>query len=255
MSDADIRYSEIPGYTSRSVNPTKLAYRGVLIERPCVNCDTVDVHFDGECNSGPCADCGKDRYVSTMRFGYIESHGYGDDHKWTPNTYYPDDIEEPECNCTGHWSHIPGNPTCPRTSWRGFDRIVDKARELGLPELYTSDLFRDYQHITGRGQTWQGQPPVLRFVWALRRNGCGTDLFTPEVGISSYHDDSPHMAYFLYDGITHGPLGDFVECNLDTARTVLSAWRGYDLKPVQSIDDMQGERDAALLGMNIPEPS
>lgn len=34
----------------------KLAYRGVLIERPCVNCDTVDIHFEGRCNSGPCQD-------------------------------------------------------------------------------------------------------------------------------------------------------------------------------------------------------
>lgn len=51
---------------SRSVLPLKLAYRGVLIERPCANCDTVNVHFEGMCDA----------------------------FRGDTNTYYPNDFEQ-----------------------------------------------------------------------------------------------------------------------------------------------------------------
>lgn len=219
---------------NKSVHPVKLAYRGVLIERPCDWCDTVDIHFEDRCNSGPCAAitgfdidhdvvCGLSRYFPNRGndFGHgVREHDQAVDHKWVAHTYYPADIE----------FAIPKGPglviSDAAIAQLAFHKILDRAREDGQPEHYTSDLFRDYQRLSGHGafgQKWQ-RPEWHQFVWKLRAHGHGTDLYFP--GEMIYTSDTRGDRYFLYDGRTHGPLGDFPECNLDTARTVLTTWYG-----------------------------
>lgn len=211
-----------------NVNPIKLAYRGVLIERPCVGCDTVDIHFEGKCNSGPCQHvddgikCRAERFTTNRNGTWGHDYMYG--HEWVAPTYYPADFE---------WANNESSTLQSDLAQEAFIRILDKVKQIGQPEYYTCDLFRDFQRLTGQNK--QFPTPAHRFVWAVRQGGCGTDLFTPEMGINRYYDTNPHQAYFAYDGRTHGPLGDFVEVNLDTARTLLSIWRADDLHPVQRI--------------------
>jgi hypothetical protein len=70
-----------------TTSPAKLTYGSVLIERPCINCDTVDVHFQGKCNSGRCMhpDC----LAKGMRYTSQYNHYLftPTDHAWIPGTY------------------------------------------------------------------------------------------------------------------------------------------------------------------------
>jgi hypothetical protein len=207
------------GTYSETINPAKLAYRGVLIERPCANCDTVDVHFQGKCNSGPCQVCGEtERERGTW-------HAYVHNHEFVHGTYYPADIEFPcTCDAAIKWHHI-HKPGCGSIE-RAFHTILAKVLEIGMPEHYSSDLFRDYQYISGLGVR-RGQPVIKRFIWAVRVTG--SDLYLPEVGLNTVWGERENERYFAYDGVTHGPLGDFPEVNLATARTLLSVWRIGDV--------------------------
>lgn len=185
-----------------SVHPVKLAYRGVIIERPCVHCDTVNIHFEGLCQSGPCARCGRQRFDSKGRGGGIEC-GY-DLHQWQGQAYHPADIEWPaesKCARCGIERAEHCNEQCDLPCWSGacehhlfvehaaraaFDAIVDRAREIGLPERYTSDLFRDYQRIV--------RDNVTTFVWAVRNHGNGTDIYAPGDRVHAGY----HSAYYTY---------------------------------------------------------
>lgn len=209
-----------------NVSPVKLPYRGVLIERPCIHCNTVDIHFEGNCNSGPCVQCGDPRYVSTRNSG-TWGHDYSHDHKWLAHEYFPADIvwpDEPTFAEIGY----PADNQPGRMARRAFHVILDKVKEIGWPEMYTCDLFWDQRRLAGQSPDYP--VPLPRFVWAVRSTG--TDLFSPEQGIFQGYE-AKDRRFFAYDGRTHGPLGNFVEMNIDTARAVLSVWRAEELAPVQ----------------------
>jgi hypothetical protein len=221
------RYAD--GTFSRAISPAKLAYRGVLIERPCVNCDTVDIHFDGRCNSGPCQALFEDGVCGVHRFGSRSelNHDRQYMHDWKAPTYYPADIEWPGLPSLD----IDGYPVFDNPTYQArqaFHALLDCVRQIGWPEYFTIDLFRDYQKIASKGR-YEGEPPPRRFAWAVR--SAGTDLFTPEYGIRQRV--SSEERFFLYDGQPHGPLGRFVECGEADARAMLAMWRRQDLAPIQ----------------------
>lgn len=130
------------------VDPIHLPYHGVLIERPCTHCDTVDMHYEGECSQGPCQKCGRKR---GEHYWLTE-----DEHDWQPARYDPALI-----------ANAPGS----------FDAIIDEAGALGWPAHFSSDLYRDYQALRGLG-LWKNRAVPERFVWVVRDTG--TDLITVE---------------------------------------------------------------------------
>lgn len=89
-----------------------------------------------------------------------------------------DGIERPCDNCDTtnyHWSeptggdcreYIPRQITMSNPAW---DAMLTKARELGLPHRYTSDLFRDWEIVTGN--TRRPKLPPYEFVWAIYESG------------------------------------------------------------------------------------
>lgn len=125
----------------------KLPYRGVVIDRPCANCDTCDVHFQDECAMGPCTVCGEKRGT---HYAWPE----GPQHEWTPNHYQPALIAEAPV---------------------AFNAMITMVRHTGMPAHFMSDLYRDYQLLKGEGMYRHDAPPD-RFVWGVRSTG--TDLIT-----------------------------------------------------------------------------
>lgn len=174
------------------VEPALLAYRGVLIERPCAWCDATSIHFDGLCQDGPCSVCGVPRreggWASHPRNADGTWHVFPDSeqHDWTPHSYLPADID---------------------LDSPAFEAIVDVARTLGMPERYTSDLFRDYQSIVAN--------PGARFVWIVRQ--WGTHYITPVISgaVTYLRDNEPTAQVFWWNGFTLEPI------NWDTAAVLL----------------------------------
>lgn len=93
-----------------------------------------------------------------------------------------DGIERPCANCdttNTHWFEpSPGDcqsyePALIASTTPAFDAILAQARAVGLPRLYTSDLFRDYQILTGR--TGRGEATIpYTFLWTVY--DCGTHM-------------------------------------------------------------------------------
>lgn len=176
-----------------SVRPFSFPYEGVLIERPCVFCDTVNYHFEGLCQDGPCAQCGEERRVEGRTH-----HDWVTDHTWLAHTYLPADItiESP-----------------------AFKAMLKVVRETGFPSSYTSDLFRDYQNLTGTGRVYKGQPMEdERFVWVLRQ--MGTHMFRHDGygrgGLRYHIEQTPDARFFIWNRFT------LEEVNADTASAVLA---------------------------------
>jgi len=166
--------------SSLVVHPVKLAFRGVLIERPCAHCDTVDLHFDGHCPSGPCTVCGQPRRFDGWPSHPLDVHGQWRTelplHDFTPGTYSPADFGQDLS--------------------AAFLAIVDQARQIGLPEHYTSDLFRDYQALMSLGP-WRGAPKPRQFIWAVRSTG--TDLIQPHAGLMTEPRLRSNERFFAWD--------------------------------------------------------
>ena len=170
-------------------HPAKLAYEGVLIERPCDFCDTTDLHFDNLCQQGPCRVCGVARHEQGRATHPLGSDGTWSGagmHDWTAHEYLPADfkIESP-----------------------AFKAMLREVRRQGWPMSYTSDLFRDYQNLTGTGRVYRDEPwENRRFIWVLR--SLGTHMFQPDgygQGGLSYHADnepSGRSSANLVDGTT-----------------------------------------------------
>jgi len=165
----------------------RLAYRGVLIERPCTFCDLTDNHYDGLCNDGPCRICGVRKRQEGWATHPLEADGQwrsfpsGEAHDWAPHSYMPADVDE----------NLPA-----------FEAIVDAARSLGMPERYTSDLFRDYQLcLQYRDEA--------RFIWVVRQ--WGTHMIFPS---------------------TTGWQGAVHWLQQNEATSQVFSWNGYSLEPV-----------------------
>lgn len=168
----------------------KLPYRGVLIERPCFNCDTTDMHFEGECSQGPCTVCGETR--GSHYQGAIDSTP----HDWTPNVYQPALI---------------ANAPDP------FNEMVDNARLIGSPAHFSSDLYRDYQLLCGLG-LYKHSEPVRLFIWGVRSTG--TDVLTEHTTRSTavlLLDRAEHI--FEWNGFS------LRETDRETALALLAAYR------------------------------
>lgn len=158
---------------SRAVEAQKLAYRGVLIERPCAFCDTNSYHLDGLCQDGPCTVCGQRRRDQGWATHPLNAQGlwrgsYDEPvHDWQPHSYLPADIDQ----------NLPA-----------FEAMVDEARHLGMPEHYTSDLYRDYQFVRDN--------PDTRFIWIVR--DMGTHIIVPAttgaIGAATYLRDNEQGA-------------------------------------------------------------
>jgi hypothetical protein len=175
-------------------NASLLAYRGVLIERPCFWCDTTSIHMDNLCSDGPCAICGVRRHVNNWASHPATADGvwrgnYSEPlHDWAPHTYLPADIDR----------DLPA-----------FEAMVDTARVLGMPEHYTSDLFRDYQFVAHDDK----QP----FVWIVRRSGTHIVTAHPNSlgGLKWLRDNEPDAHVFYWTG------ADLRPTNYDVAQQCL----------------------------------
>lgn len=180
-------------------HPTSLAYQGVLIERPCAHCDTVNLHFEGLCQEGPCLVCG----VARRHAGSRHHDWYTSDHEWVAHTYYPADFT---------------------VRSEAFEQMLTQVKLIGWPGHYTSDLFRDYQMLTGQG-IYKERLDQQRFVWVLR--SMGTHLFVPDGygrGGLQWHAENEKTAHvFVWNPFRT----ELTEVNYDTARAILA------LPPVQ----------------------
>lgn len=189
------------------VTPTSLAYRGVLIERPCFFCNTADIHMDGLCNAGPCMVCSVHKHVDGWATHPAAPdgkwHGSYDEplHDWQPHSYLPADIDE--------------NLPC-------FEQIVDAARSVAMPEAYTTDLYRDYQFI--RDVSEHPDSTDLRFVWAVRRWGTHILWQHGWLGTLAYlKHNEPTAKLFYWNGFGLAP------CDFDTAHVLLSIRSKYEV--------------------------
>lgn len=203
-----------------TVYPAKLAYRGVLIERPCAHCDTVDLHFEGRCSTssnGPCTVCGLP-YRSGDGGGWpthpVDVHGeYRSSlpmHDFEPGYYIPADFE----------SDVPV----------AFDAIISTVLEIGLPEMFTSDLFRDYQLLSSQG-LWRTAPAPRRFIFAVRSTG--TDIILPHAGLMTEPRLRANERFFAWDE-TYLPGLGLCEATEENALELLRIWHAKDMREAEA---------------------
>ena len=189
-----------------TIYPTKLAFLGVLIERPCAHCDTVDLHFDGLCNSGPCAVCGIGKHSNGWQTHPVDVHGEWRSelpmHDFTPGIYFPADFEGP----------VPA----------AFEAILGVVREIGMPGHYLSDLFRDYQQLV--------REAPRQFIWAVRSTG--TDIILPHADIMREPRLDANERFFTWDE-TYLPGLGLNEVSKEDARALLEQWHAAELRARQ----------------------
>jgi hypothetical protein len=181
---------------SRLIDAQSVEYRGVLIERPCLHCDTTSFHLDGLCQDGPCTVCGVNKRVD----GWA-SHPAAADGLWRSN--YAEPMHD--------WAAHSYEPAQISATIPAFEAMIGVALQLGWPERYTSDLFRDYQ-FTKREDAPQ------RFCWVIRK--WGTHIITAHPSFRGalgwMKDNEPEARVFCWTGT------DLVHTTFEMAATCLS---------------------------------
>jgi hypothetical protein len=199
--------------------PARLAYRGVLIERPCVHCDTTDLHFDGRCQHGPCTVCGLPYRTEGWPTHPVDEHGeYRSSlpmHEFSYGSYAPADFE----------AEVPA----------AFDALVSLVRFIGWPEHFTSDLFRDYQMLSRQG-LYHTTPP-RRFIFAVRPTG--TDIILPHADVMSEPRLRSNERFFVWNEVYLPGLG-FIECTEEQARILLREWHADEQRALNAAPRCHG---------------
>lgn len=147
------------------------------------------------------------------------------------NIIYPvtiDGIERPckNCNTVNIHTANPWGNDCPdyqpqliESTTPAFDAMLATARALGLPKIYTCDLFRDYQLLTGRNREME---TPNTFLWGA--STCGTDIIRLEALVGKKNEAGPRYWFDLYrNRRNHWYYWDgrrFTSCSLDRAQAI-----------------------------------